>query len=345
MQPRRNEHRIHQESSGMNWKKMARSGLRALVAALGAALVVTAVSAQPDAFPSRPVRLVVPFPPGGGSDMQARLLADKLRQVWTQPVVVENVAGAGGGVAASTVSRAKPDGHTILFATHPMIAINPLIYKKLPYEAKDFTPVVKLIDTPLVLLVPAASPFKTLADLIKAAKEKPGAINYGSGGLGTTQHLSGELLKDKAGIDLTLIPYKGNSQTNTALIANEIQLFFDSVPSAAAQIKGGRVRGLAVTGGKRLAVLPDLPTVAETLPGFESSLSYGLLVPEGTPAPIVAAINRDVNRVIRTPEYADKMKGEGASVEGGSPEQFAQFLSREHARWGGLVKRLNLQLD
>lgn len=193
----------------MNWKSIARSGLRALGAALSAALVVTAVSAQqPDAFPSRPVRLVVPFPPGGGSDMQARLLAEQLRQVWTQPVIVENVVGAGGGVASSVVARAKPDGHTILFATHPMIAINPLIYKKLPYEAKDFTPVVKLMDAPLVLLVPAASPFRSLLDLIKAAKAKPGAINYGSGGLGTTQHLTGEMLKAKAGIDLTLIPYK-----------------------------------------------------------------------------------------------------------------------------------------
>lgn len=220
-------------------KKPARCGLRVWAAALSTVLVVTAVSAQqPDAFPSRPVRLVVPFPPGGGSDMQARLLADKLRQVWTQPVVVENIAGAGGGVASSAVARAKPDGHTILFATHPMIAINPLLYKKLPYEAKDFTPVVKLMDAPLVLLVPSGSPFRTLPGLIKAAKEKPGAINYGSGGLGTTQHLTGEMLKVKAGIDLTLIPYKGNAQTNTALIANEIQLFFDSAPSAAARAQG-----------------------------------------------------------------------------------------------------------
>ena len=331
----------------MNWKKMARTGLRALAAALSAALVVTAVSAQPDAqaFPSRPVRLIVPFPPGGGSDMQARLLADKLRQVWIQPIVVENVAGAGGGVASSTVARAKPDGHTILFATHPMIAINPLIYKKLPYEAKDFTPVVKLIDTPLVLLVPAASPYKTLSELIKAAKEKPGTINYGSGGLGTTQHLTGEMLKEKAGIDLTLIPYKGNAQTNTALIANEIQLFFDSAPSASAQVKGGRVRAIAVTGRRRLALLPDVPTVSETLPGFESSLAYGLLVPEGTPAPIVAALNRDVNRVLRSPEYVAQLKGEGTTVEGGTPAQFAGFLAHEHARWSELVKRLNLKLD
>ncbi len=330
----------------MNRKKVVRAGWRALAAALSAALVVTAVSAQqPDAFPSRPVRLVVPFPPGGGSDMQARLLADKLRQVWTQPVVVENIAGAGGGVASAAVARAKPDGHTILFATHPMIAINPLLYKKLPYEARDFTPVVKLMDAPLVLLVPAASPFRTLSDLIKAAKEKPGAINYGSGGLGTTQHLTGEMLKTKAGIDLTLIPYKGNAQTNTALIANEIQLFFDSAPSAAAQVKGGRVRAIAVTGRKRLALLPNIPTVAETLPGFESSLAYGLLVPDGTPAPIVATINRDVNRVLQSAEYGAQLKNEGTTVEGGTPEQFADFLTQERERWSELVKRLNLKLD
>ncbi|MDR6860916.1 tripartite tricarboxylate transporter substrate binding protein [Variovorax guangxiensis] len=331
----------------MNRKKTARSGWWALAVALSATLWVIGASAQTEvqAFPSRPVRLVVPFPPGGGSDMQARLLADKLRQVWTQPVVVENVAGAGGGLASSAVARSKPDGHTILFATHPMIAINPLIYKTLPYEAKDFTPVVKLIDTSLVLLVPAASPFKTLPDLIKAAKERPGAINYGSGGLGTTQHLTGEMLKDKAGIDLTLIPYKGNAQTTTALIANEIQLFFDSAPSAAAQVKGGRVRAIAVTGRNRLALLPNIPTVAETLPGFESSLAYGLLAPDGTPMPVVAAINSAVNRVLQSADYSTQVRNEGATVEGGTPEQFGEFLAKEHARWRELVKRLNLKLD
>ncbi len=315
--------------------------------ALLAALAMTCAAAQADTvdFPTRPVRLVVPFPPGGGSDMQARMLADRLRQVWTQPILVDNVAGAGGAVAAANVARSKADGHTILFATHPMIAINPLIYKKLPYQAKDFAPVIKLIDTPLVLLVPSASPFRSVADLVKAAKDKPGSINYGSGGIGTTQHLTGELLKQQARIDLTLIPYRGNSQTNTALLTNEIQLFFDSVPSAVAQIKGGRVRGIALSGLSRQPLLPGVATVSETLPGFESSLAYGLLVPDGTPEAVVLAINRDVNKVLRSSEYAVRVAGEGISIEGGSPEQFAEFLAREHSKWSDLVKRLNLRLD
>lgn len=331
----------------MNWTKWSGACLRASIAALSASMALASAAAPADApaFPSRPVRLVVPFPPGGGSDMQARMLADRLRTVWSQPIVVENVAGAGGSVAASAVARANPDGHTILFATHPMISINPLIYRKLPYAAKDLTPVVKLLDTSLVLLVNADSPYKTLPDLIRAAKQKPGAINYGSGGVGTTQHLTGEMLKDGAGIDLTLIPYKGNAQTYTALIANEIHLLFDGAPSAAAQVKGGRLRAMAVTGRQRLALLPGVPTVAETLPGFESSLAYGLLVPQGTSPAVVAAINRDVNKVLRGADYEAKMKAEGATIEGGSPEQFAAFLTRERERWSAIVKRLDLRLD
>lgn len=302
---------------------------------------------QPEAapYPARQVRLVVPFPPGGGSDMQARLLADRLRQRWNQPVVVENVAGAGGGIAAATVARAKPDGHTILFATHPMLAVNPFVYKKLPYQVADFTPVVKLIETPLVLLVPASSPFQTVADLVQAARQAPGTLHYGSGGVGTTQHLTAELLKQRASIDLTLVPYKGNAQTTTALLANEIQMFFDGVPSATAQMKGGRVRGIAVSSRTRVATLPQVPALSETLPEFNSTLAYGLLVPAGTPQPVVAALNREVNAVLKEPQYVARMTAEGATIEGGTPAQFAEFLERERALWRELTKRLDLQLD
>lgn len=296
-------------------------------------------------FPSGPVRLVVPFPPGGGSDIQARQLAERLEHLWKKPVVVENVSGANGGVAAANVARSAPDGHAILFATHPMMAINPLLYRKLPYSPKDFRPVVQLVDTPLVLLVAADSPFRSVADVVMAAKQKPKALNFGSGGVGTTQHLTGELFQRKAGIALTLITYRGNAQTTTALISKDIQMYFDGVPSALAQIRGGRVRGLGVTSPRRLGVLPELPTVGETLPGFSSTLAYGLLVPAATPGTVVAALNKDVNAVLAEPGFANRLASEGTNIDGGSPEQFANFLRRERESWSSLLRQLDLKLD
>lgn len=313
-----------------------------------AALMPAAAVAQGNAssWPASPVKLVVPFPPGGGSDMQARMIAERLAHEWKQPVTVDNVSGAGGAVAANAVARSRPDGQTIFFATHPILAISPYMSKKLPYDpVKDFTPVIKLVEAPLVLLVPAASPVRSVADLVRLAKDKPGTLNFGSGGMGTTQHLAGELLKLRGDVELTHVPYRGNAQTTTALIANEIQLQFDGVPSAIAQIKGGRVRGIAVTSAKRLASLPDLPTVSETLRGFEVTLAYGLLVPAGTPADVVARINRSANTAIREPAYASRIAAEGAALQGGSPQDFTEFLAQERTKWGALVKRLNIQLD
>lgn len=331
------------QASPLAWPSRRAACLLAL-----AMLAPSVCLAQGDAstYPAAAVKLVVPFPPGGGSDTQARTIAERLSQAWKQPVSVENVSGGGGAVAANAVVRSKPDGHTIFFATHPILAINPLLSRKLPYDpVKDFAPVIRLMEAPLVLLVPAASPIRTMADLVKLAKEKPGTLNFGSGGLGTTQHLAGELLKVRAGIELTHVPYRGNAQTTTALIANDIQLFFDGVPSALAQIKGGRVRGIAVTSNRRLANAPELPTVAETLPDFEVTLAYGLLVPAGTPPEVIARINRDTNAAIREPAYAGRVTGEGASIQGGSARDFADFLAAERTKWGAVVKQLNIQLD
>lgn len=326
--------------------QLSRRALLACATALAIATPTWSVAqTAATSYPTRPVRLIVPFTPGGGSDMQARMVADHLRQIWTQPVVVENVPGAGGSIAAANVARSQPDGHTILFANHPILAVNPFVYNKLPYKVSDFTPVVTLIDSPLVLLVNTSSPLRSVADVIKAAKASPGTLNYGSGGIATTQHLTMELFRQRAGIDLTLIPYKGNAQTNTALLAGEIQMFFDSVPSAIAQIKGGRMRGIAVSSTARVSVLPDVPAISETLPGFSSSLTYGLLVPSDTPKDTVMALNRDVNKVLKDSKYVARMAAEGATIQGGTPEQFADFLARERAQWEPLAKRLNLKLD
>jgi len=318
------------------------SALSLLVAA------APAVHAQADApfAPSGPVRMVIPFPPGGGADNQARLFSERLSQLWKSPVTPDNISGAGGSIAASAVARAKPDGQTIFFATHPIMAVNPFMIKKLPYDpVADFIPVAKLLDTPLVLLVNTASPIRTLADVVRIAKEKPGSLNFGSGGIGTSQHLAGELFKQRAGIDITHVPYRGNAQTTNALMAGDIQLQFDNAPSAVAQIKGGRLRAVVVTSKQRLAALPDLPTVAETFPNFEVALAYGIFVPAHTPADIVARINRDANRVMREPAFAARVAAEGGSPDNGTPQDFADYLNRERNTWGPLLKRLNLQLE
>jgi len=303
-------------------------------------------TAQAQTFPNKQVRMVVPFPPGGSSDRIARILSERLSQQWGQPVVSENINGAGGNLAAANVARSRADGYSILFATHPIIAINPLLYGKLPYNpSEDFIPVVKLMQSPLVLLVQASSPIRSIPDLIKIAKDNPNSINFGSGGIGTTQHLTGEMLKQTAGINITHIPYKGNGQTDTALIAGDIQMFFDNVQSAKGQILGGRVRGVAISSNARLASMPDLPTVKETLPGFESTLAYGLLVPKGTPAAIVSQINQSVNKVLFDPALSLGFTGEGATIEGGSPEKFTEFLASENKKWGQILAQLKLKLD
>ena len=270
--------------------------------------------------------MVVPFPPGGSSDRIARILSERLSQQWGQPVVSENINGAGGNLAAANVARSRADGYSILFATHPIIAINPLLYGKLPYNpSEDFIPVVKLMQSPLVLLVQASSPIRSIPDLIKIAKDNPNSINFGSGGIGTTQHLTGEMLKQTAGINITHI--------------------FDNVQSAKGQINGGRVRGVAISSNARLASMPDLPTVKESLPGFESTLAYGLLVPKGTPASIVSQINQSVNKVLFDPALSQGFTGEGATIEGGSSEKFTEFLASENKKWGLILAQLKLKLD
>jgi tripartite-type tricarboxylate transporter receptor subunit TctC len=288
--------------------------------------------------------MVVPFPPGGGADAQARNLAERLAQRWKQPVVIDNVSGAGGAVAANKVARSRPDGLTIFFLTHPILSINPLLASNLPYDpVKDFAPIIRLLSAPLVLMVPADSPIRSVSDLVRTAKEKPGVLNFGSGGLGTTQHLAAELLQSSAGVSMTHVPYRGNAQTITALVSNEIQLFFDGVPSASNQMKGGRVRGVAVTSEQRLAGLPELPTVAETLPGFEVTLAYGLAAPAGTPSELIARINADCAAVIREASFMERAARDGATVHGGSAAEFADFLASERRKWGEVARRLNQQ--
>ena len=311
------------------------------------ATVIIAMSAQAQQFPTKAVRIVAPFPAGGATDINVRRLADRLNKLWGQPVIVDNSAGGAGISAAVTVAKSKPDGYTLFFITHPIVSINPLLYEKLPYDAdKDFSPVVEVTETPSVLLVSPALQVANVAELISVAKAKPGALSFGSGGVGTTLHLSGELFKAAAGIDIVHVPYKGGAAALTALMSNEIQLSFDSAPSALRQMQGGRVRGLAVASVNRLQAAPMLPTFVESgLNGVVSSLGNGIVVPAGTPSGIIASINAAVNSVLKNGDYSKLMIDDGVQVIGGSPEQFAQFLTNERKKWQVLIQKLGIKAE
>jgi tripartite-type tricarboxylate transporter receptor subunit TctC len=270
-----------------------------------------------------------------------------LNKLWGQPVIVDNSAGGAGISAAVTVAKSKPDGYTLFFITHPILSINPLLYDKLPYDAdKDFRPVVEVTETPSVLLVSPALQVANVAELISVAKAKPGTLSFGSGGVGTTLHLSGELFKAAAGIDIVHVPYKGGAAALTALMSNEIQLSFDSAPSALRQMQGGRVRGVAVASVNRLQAAPTLPTFAESgLNGVVSSLGNGIVVPAGTPSGIIASINAAVNSVLKNGDYSKLMIDDGVQVIGGSPEQFTQFLTNERKKWQVLIQKLGIKAE
>lgn len=310
------------------------------------ALATWSSAASAQNYPERNVRLVIPFAPGGGSDLHARALAIELGKLWNQSVIAENMGGAGGGVAAGAVARSRPDGYTVFFATHPILAINPSLYAKLNYNPDtDFIPVVKLGETALMGLVSVASGITSVADLIKVAKDKPGTINFGSGGAGTTQHMSAALFAAMASVEMVHVPFKGGAPAAAALMANTIQLQFDSVFPAMGQIKTGKVRGIGVTSAKRESGLPDMPTIGETLKGYESVLGYGILVPAGTPAPIVSALNRDINKVLADPVYKKQMAGRGINLDGGTPEEFKTWLASERRKWADVIKRMNIAIE
>ena len=312
-----------------------------------AALVLAAYAAAPCAqeYPTRPVRIVAPFPAGGGADLAARRLADRLNKLWGQQVLVDNIAGAAGGVAAVNVARSKPDGYTLFFVTHPILTINPALYDKLSYDPdNDFVAVVHLADIPSVLLVGPSLQVTKVSELVSAAKARPGALNFGSGGVGTSLHLAGELFKAATGIEMTHVPYKGTAPAVTALLGNEIQLLFDSAASALQHMQGGRARGIAVASMTRLRAAPALPTFDESgVRNFVSTLAYGVMVPAATPAALISAINRDVNTVLNENEYRKLMSDGGAAVIGGSPEQFRQFLAAERKKWGPLIQKLGIK--
>ena len=304
--------------------------LTPLLIVLGLSILATpTIKAQ--TYPDRPIKLVVPYAPGGGTDVTARLIAKMLTSSFSQPVSVENKAGAGGIIGQESVARALPDGYTLLFSAAGPLTISPFIYPSLPYDpVKSFEPIILVSSQPLVLVVNADSKIYTLADLLKASFDSKKGLTYGSFGNGSAAHLAGESFKIATKVDMTHIPYKGTSPALTALLGGDIDMLFDTVSTSAPFIKSGKLRALAVTSKNRSALFPDVPTMAQAgLSGFEAGTWYGMLAPAGTNPKIIQQINRAVNSGLKNKEIADVFTSEGSVVIGGTPEQFKNFMAAE----------------
>ena len=315
---------------------------------MGVVLAVVAFTAWAQAYPNHSIRLVVPFPPAGATDILARLVAQRLTETMGQSVVVDNRPGAAGNIGSDVVAKAPADGYTLLMCTVSTHAINPNLYSKVPFDhIKDFSPVILVATVPNVLVVNPSLPVYTVADLIKLAKSKPGTLNFASSGSGTSIHLSGELFKTMAGVDMTHVPYKGSAPAVTDLVAGQVQVMFDNLPSALPQIKAGKLRAVAVTSPKRAPALPDVPTIAESgLPGFEAISWFGVVAPAATPAAIVSKLNAEIDRWLQAPETKEQLLGQGAAeAAGGTPEQFAAFIRSETDKWAKVVKESGAKVD
>lgn len=319
--------------------------IKSLLLAVLCTLVGATALAQ--TYPNKPIKLVVPFPVGGGTDIFARTVGQALTDTFKWTVVPDNKPGAGGNLGIDSVAKSPADGYTIGLGQTSNLAINPTLYAKLPYNpVKDLTPVVLLASAPLVIVVPENSPFKTYADITKAAKSKPGQVTYGSPGNGTVAHLAMELLQNTSGIKLQHVPYKGAAQALTDLMGGQIQIYASSIPTALSQIKDGRLRAIAVTSLSRSPSLPNVPTIAESgYKGFEAITWFGFVVPAGTPNNIVQELNKNINQVLKQPDVKAKLMGDGGDVLGGTSEQFVNLLNKDLIRWGKVVKDSGTKLD
>ena len=318
----------------------------ARLALVATCLTAASIIAEAQSYPDRPIHLVVGFPPGGINDIVARIIGQKMSDSLGQAVVVENRAGAGGTIGADWVSKAKPDGYTLLLGSVSNLAMAPSLYKNLPYDpTKDFTPVALVAAAPNIMVVNPAFPVHSVKDLIALAKEKPGTINYASAGIGTSNHLSVELLKVMAGIDLVHVPYKGDAPAITAVLANQVPMMFPTLPVALPYIKSGKLRAVAVSSAKRSTLLPEVPTVAESggLPEFAVSIWVGVVAPPGTPKPIVDELNAEIRKAVAMPDVREHLKTLGAEPSSDSPEQFSAFIAAETAQWLKVASAANLQ--
>jgi len=290
------------------------------------------------AYPHKPVRLVVPFPPGGGTDLLSRTIGDGLSKMWGERIVVDNRPGAGTNIGTEIVAKASPDGYTMLMASFGH-GVNVNLYKNLPFDPlKSFEMITLVATAPNLLVVHPSLPIKTTKELIALAKAKPGQINFGSFGSGTSAHLAGELFNMMAGVKLVHVPYKGSGPALRAVVSNEVQVLFSTILSSLPFVKSGRLRAVAVTSSERLATLPAMPTVAETLPGFETGSWYGIMVPAGTPKAVVTKINQSVVELLHRPDIKAQFVARGAEIHGSAPGELRTFVEQQLERWAKVIK-------
>lgn len=311
------------------------------------ATAVLAGAVQAQAYPSKPIRVIVPFPPGGGTDIIARETTQKVSMATGWTFIIENRAGAGGNLGVDSVAKSPADGYTLVLGQTSNMAINPTLYAKMPYDAvKDLSPIVLVANAPLVMVTSSASRYKTLADAVGAAKAKPGGINFASPGNGTVAHLTSELFQTAAAFKTQHVPYKGAAQAMTDVVSGNVEFYMASVPTLLGQIKQGKLRPLAVTSAKRVDDLPEVPTINESgYKGFDAVTWFGFLAPAGTPKDVVAKLNSEFNKALKQPDLQKKLGDQGADAVGGTPEQFAALIKDDIVRWGKVVKQSGAHVD
>lgn len=316
---------------------------RTIAAAIGAATLCSAALAQTEKYPSKAIRIVVPYTPGGFNDTMARLVGKKLQDAWGQPVIVDNRPGGGTIIGTEHVAKSAPDGYTMLVVGFPL-PVNQYLYKKLPYDTvKDLTPVILGGQSPSVMVVKSDSPYKSAKEVVAAAKAKPGTLNYGSSGNGTSNHLIMSYFMNVAGIEMTQIPYKGSAPMVAALLGNEVDVNFDNVPHVLPHVRAGKMRALAITSAKRSPLAPDIPTVAELgWPGFEVQVFYGFAVPSGTPPEVIGKLNGEINKILAMPDVKKAFLEAGVEPLGGTTQEFDAFFKEQSAKWGKVIRDANI---
>lgn len=302
--------------------------------------------ARADQYPAKPIRFVVPYPPGSVTDLLARTIGQKMTENWKQPVIVENRGGGGSVIGTDVVAKAEPDGYTILMVA-PDLAINQSLHAKLPYDAeKSFAPVSLLVTSPMVLCVNPSLPVNSIRELIDHAKSRPGALSYASGGNGTVAHLGMELLKDMAGVDIVHVPYKGTASVVRAVVAGEVPLAFAQMSTARPQQAEGKLRVLAIASGTRSPAMPELPTVAEAgVPAFKADVWFGIVAPAGTSADVVAKLNGEIRRIMELPEVRERLAPQGIESRTNTPQEFASYIKAEIGKWGNIVRKTGARID
>ena len=320
-------------------------GVASLIA--GGLLATMSLTAAAQAYPDKPIRIVVGFPPGGGSDLMARSVGDRLSTVLKQPIIIENKPGAGSSIAASYVAQSKPDGYTILFAQAANMGVAPALRPNLNYDPlTSFAPITRLVSAPLVIVGPATLQAKTLKEVIAMAQAKPGALSYGSPGAGTAGHLAGEMFGSEAKVKIVHVPYKGQAAAITDMIGGRIELYFSTLAVVKPHVEGGKIRAFAVTSKERSPAFPTVPTVAEAgVKGFEIENWYGLVAPAGTPPAIINLLNKEVLKILKDPKLVEELSKEGGNIRPDTPEQFAKFLAVDVPRWKKIVTDAKLETN